>query len=271
MIDLSVDLALIRSWFPHTQEVPYVLIRVRAEHAATWADTLNVPLRRSYITDQTLLQAAEIHNLPQAEVIATKLPDPGSTMAGDFGEFITYLYQGTSQHPSPALGATKWRLKQDRNQPAPHSDVIHLVLPHWPVPSGEDHLYCAEVKTKSTNGRSTPIASAIADSQRDRTSRLSRTLVWLRERAVTQHLGDITIDHLNRFINATQHPPAQKRFRAVAVVCASLVDAELASAPAEAHPDYTLIVISVPDLRDTYAQVFLAASAAEAAPPGQQP
>jgi hypothetical protein len=216
MIDLSVDLALVRSWFPHAQEVPYVLIRVSPEHAATWANTLNFPLRRSYITDQVLLQAVVNQGLPQPTVIATKLPDPGSTMAGDFGEFITYLYQGASQHPFVALGATKWRLKQDRNKPAPHSDVVHLVLPHWPQATAADQLLCAEVKMKSTNGGSTPIASAIADLQKDRTSRLARTLVWLRDRATTQDLGDLTIAHLNRFINATEYPEAQRRFSAVA-------------------------------------------------------
>ena len=96
MLDLGVDLALVRSWFPHLQETPYILIRVSPEHAQTWASTLKVPVRRCYVTDQVLLESAERSGVSQTEIIAAKLPDPGSTMSGDFGEIVTYLCQGAS-------------------------------------------------------------------------------------------------------------------------------------------------------------------------------
>ena len=267
MLDLGVDLALVRSWFPHLQETPYILIRVSPEHAQTWADTLKVSIRRCYITDQTLLDAAERNQIKQTEVIAAKLPDPGATMSGDFGEIITYLYQGAQQQPAPALGAVKWRLKQDRTKPAPHSDVVHVVLPSWPTPTADDCVFCAEVKTKATAGNSTPISKAIEDSKKDRVSRLARTLEWLRERRLTESVGDLTLEQLDRFRKSDQHPPAKKRFSAVAVVCGSLVDAELATAPAVASAEYTLVVIAVPDLYNLYGAVFSAVQAAEVETP----
>lgn len=144
-------------------------------------------------------------------------------------------------------------------------DVVHFVVPAWPTASAEDVVLCSEVKTKSTDGASTPIKAAIEDSFKDRTSRLARTLVWLRERALTDDLGDVSLQHLDRFINATEHPAAQKRFRAVAVVSADLVEAEVADAPTQAHPEYTVVVISVPDLQATYTSVFAAARQAIAA------
>jgi hypothetical protein len=199
MLDLGVDLALVRSWFPHLQETPYILIRVSREHAQTWADTLKVSIRRCYITDQILLGAADQNQITQAEVIAAKLPDPGATMSGDFGEIITYLYQGARQQPASALGVVKWRLKQDRTKPAPHSDVVHVVLPSWPTPTADDCVFCAEVKTKATAGNSTPIANAIEDSKKDRVSRLARTLEWLRERPLTESVGDFTLDQLEPY------------------------------------------------------------------------
>lgn len=192
----------------------------------------------------------------KADLIAARLPDAGSTMAGDFGEILVYLYQASKEHPARALGPKKWRLKQDRTKPAPHSDVVHFVLPSWPSSSENDLLLCSEVKTKSTNGGSSPIKSAIEDSAKDRTSRLARTLVWLRERALFEPLGDVQLAHLDRFINATEHPAAKKRFRAVAVICKSLVNRELVDAPTEASPDYTVVVIAVPDLQKTYTEVF---------------
>lgn len=271
MNDLGANSEDIISWLPHEQEVPFVLIRVKPEDAQAWAEQLKVPIRRCYITDAQLTHHANRLGVPEAEVIASKLPDPGSTMAGDFGEILVYLYQGTRAHPSAALGATKWRLKQDRTKPSPYSDVVHLELPSWPTPSTQDCVSCSEVKTKSTDGASTPIADAIKDSAKDRISRLGRTLVWLRDRALTEDLGDIQLAHLKRFINANDHPPATKRFSAVAVICATLTQEELTRAPTQVHPDYSVVVISVPDLRAIYTSCFAAARQSVVEPTPLQP
>ncbi|WP_217697976.1 Hachiman antiphage defense system protein HamA [Thioalkalivibrio denitrificans] len=238
------------------------------EHAAAWADVLGVPVRRCYIDDALLEQRAQATGLPKSELVAAKLPDRGSTMAGDFGEILVFLYHATVEPGVELIGPKKWRLKQDRTKPAPYSDVVHFVLPHWPEASTGDRILCSEVKTKSTNGDSTPISSAIADCEKDRTSRLAKTLVWLKERALHEDLGTTTVAHLERFTKATDHPEAQKQFRAVAVVCASLVDDEVADAPEEEPTDHTVVVIAVPDLKQRYEDVFDAVHATVAEPGG---
>ena len=81
---------------------------------------------------------------------------------------------------------------------------------------------------------------------------------------MTEDLGDVDVALLDRFLDAVDSPPASRRFRAVAVVCESLLDAELAAAPTSANSDFTLVVISVPNLRETYTAVFQAASASVA-------
>ncbi|WP_242352375.1 MULTISPECIES: Hachiman antiphage defense system protein HamA [unclassified Anaeromyxobacter] len=254
--DLGLNLTLAAQWFPHEHEDPYVLVRVSDEHAKSWADTLGVAVRRCYVSDSLVIEKALEHNVDKTQIIAARMPDAGATMAGDFGEILVYFYQSAKELPVKAIGPKKWRLKQDRTKPAPHSDVVHFVLPTWPTSSDKDVLLCSEVKTKSTAGESTPIQSAIDDSAKDRTSRLARTLVWLKERALLEPLGDVQIAHLDRFIKATDHPPATKRFRAVAVVCQTLLDEELKSAPITASPEYTVVVIAVPDLKNIYAAVF---------------
>lgn len=263
--DLGFDVTRATAWFPHEQEQPYVLVRVSDKHAKSWADALGLAVRRCYVSDALVTTKAEEHNVDETEIIAARMPDPGATMAGDFGEILVYLYQSAKELPAEAVGPKKWRLKQDRTKPAPHSDVVHFVLPLWPKSSDKDLLLCSEVKTKSTDGDSTPIQSAIEDSAKDRTSRLARTLVWLKERALLEPLGDVQISHLDRFIKATDHPPATKRFRAVAVVCQSLVDEELENAPTAESAEYTVVVIAVPDLKSTYSAVFDAAK--KAVPP----
>jgi hypothetical protein len=261
MKELGLDVSNILPWFSHEQDVPYVLIRVSPDYTASWAAVLGVPLRRCYITDDALDINAQRTGLPKSELVAAKLPDPGSTMAGDFGEILVYLYHAAKKHPTAVIGPKKWRLKQDRTKPAPYSDVVHFVMPSWPHSTEDDLLLCSEVKTKSTNGETSPITAAIADCEKDRTSRLAKTLVWLRDRALGEDLGSTTIEHLDRFINATDHPPAQKHFRAVAIVCSSLVDDELIDAPDETSTAHTVVVISVPDLKQLYEAVFKAAHA----------
>ena len=269
MNELGLNASNALSWFPNESEEPYTLIRVNAEHAADWEDALCDAVRRCYLSDETL--ETQAHNLEEelggsadsrrAEIIASKLPDAGSTMAGDFGEILIYCYQAATALPRIAFGPKKWRLKQDRTKPAPGSDLVHFILPTWPTASDQDEILCAEVKTKSTNGDTSPIAGAIDDCAKDRTSRLSKTLQWLKERALTERLGEVQISHLDRFISAIEHPTATKSFRAVAVICEDLVDLELALAPQEVSPEFQLVVVAVPNLHAVYNAVFAAAKA----------
>ncbi len=197
----------------------------------------------------------------QAEVIKSKLPDPSATMAGDFGEILIYAYQAAKAHPRTTIGPKKWKLKEARTKAAPYSDVVQFILPSWPTPSPQDEVLCAEVKLKSTASTFNPIKAASEGCENDRTSRLAKTLVWLRDRAISENLGEVRVNHLNRFINATDYPAAIKRFRAVAVICENLMHAELSNATQRSSPEYELVVIAVPNLHAVYNAVFEAAKA----------
>lgn len=170
-----------------------------------------------------------------------------------------YFYHASKALPLTAFGPKKWRLKQDRTKPAPYSDTVQFIFNSWPTPSENDVVMCAEVKTKSTPGVSNPIVSAIEDCQKDRTSRLAKTLVWLKERALIDGLGNTEIAHLDRFIHSTDSLSYKKEFRAVAVICSSLVANELANAPTVKPHDYDLVIISIPQLHSLYNAVYLAA------------
>jgi hypothetical protein len=258
MQDLDVDINLIRSWFeedgPHESGV--LLVRTSDEAAATWVTDLVAGARRCYVTDDFLERRSAEMGVSKGEVLTALLPDPGAVMAGDFGEIVTFLFLGSREHPVAVIGPKKWRLKQDRRKPAPYSDVVQFLLPQWPDASVDDVVVCAEVKTKSTDGNSTPIASAIADSATDRVGRLAKTLAWLAERALLEDLGTTSLAAIQRFLQAVDHPPAVKKFWAVAVVCTSILEAELADAPEDA--DDNVIVIAVPELKNLYEAVFAA-------------
>jgi hypothetical protein len=266
MRDLDLEVAELLPWFRQESGSSFVLISVSADDAATWVESLSDAIRRCYIADESLDQRVAATGVSKSEALAARLPDRGSVMAGDFGEILVFLYLATTEHPRPVIGPKKWRLKQDRTKPAPFSDVVQFVVPRWPQASEADCVLCCEVKTKSTPGNSTPIASAISDCERDRLGRLTKTLVWLRERALHEDLGTTTLAHLARFIDATDHPPAMKRFHAVAVVCASLLNDEVAVVPDLGTAECTVVVIAVPQLQPVYEALFDAVHASVSAP-----
>jgi hypothetical protein len=259
MQDLGFAIGGALAWFPQAQAAPYVLIQVTEQVANALAGHLKVPVRRCYVTDEIVQDRAAATNVPEAQIIAAKLPDPGSTMAGDFGEILTYFYVAATHHPAVPFGPKKWRLKQDRTKPAPYSDVVQFLLPNWPAATAADTVVCSEVKMKSTPGDTDPIASALADSAKDKTSRLAKTLAWLKDRALVEDLGTVQLAHIERFLHPETRPRSNKVFNAVAVICSSLVVPELAKVPAPLPPGQKLIVIAVPNLRDKYMEVYAAA------------
>jgi hypothetical protein len=256
--DLGLDTAAAAGWFRIRAEQPFVLVEIQGEQAKLWATELREAVRRCYIADSLIIAKAREHNAPPGMIVGAKLPDPSATMSGDFGEILVYIYQATTSHPGKLIGPKKWRLKQDRTKAAPYSDVVQFHLPEWPAASTTDAIFCSEVKTKATKSDFTPIADALADSARDQASRLAKTLVWLRDRALTDDMGSVHLTQLARFIDATEWPPFTKHFQAVAVICSTLAQAELAAAP-HVPPGTSLIVVIVPDLKATYTAVFEAA------------
>lgn len=268
MDDLANEIALASSWFVAKHTTPFVYVRVALSVSRGWSSILGMPVRRCYVSDAKLEKRVEATGVRASEIVAAVLPDPGATMAGDFGEIITYLYQGAREHSPHTSGPKKWRMKQDRTKATPHSDVLHFVLPTWPLPSPNDRLACSEVKTKSTKSKWAPIPAAIRDCEKDRTSRLAKTLTWLRERELSDGvLGDVTVPQLDRFINSPQTGPYEKRFRAVAVICTSLIRGELKTVPAAHSQEFELVVIGVSSLQKTYTDVFNAAHASALAKP----
>ena len=232
------------------------------DQASKLASLLGLSIRRCYLSDKSLSTLLSTQGVSEQELVAACLPDRGSTMAGDFGEILAFVFQLADNDQPDLCGPKKWRLKIDRRKASPMSDVVQFALPTWPTPSDNDELLCSEVKVKSTNTKFRPITKALEDSRKDRASRLAKTLVWLRERAILGSDTDVDIEQLNRFIKAAENPIFSKSFNAVAVVCGGLIEDELAIDPPAADPDHKIVIIGVPELKETYQNVFDAAAQA---------
>ena len=257
MNDLGIEPEDFRKVFPSSEEEEYLLIKISRAHAKNFAYDLRKAIRRCYITDERLIECADREDVCRAEVVKSKLPDRGSTMAGDFGEILTSLYQICHEYPTKILDPWKLRLKGDRTKPAPYSDVVQFVLPRWPESSSDDRIICSEVKTKSTKGSSKPIVEAIKDSKKDSERRLPKTIAWLEEKSLDPGIDSVSRKQIKRFgENMIEYPEVNREFNAVAVICSSLVDDEIVDMDAALDKGTKLIIISVPDLKKNYEAVY---------------
>jgi hypothetical protein len=253
---LGLDLGVFAASFVEVSDTPFVLIRAEATESAKWAQLLGAPARRCYISDDKLLERAQAGGVGGAEVAAAKIPDPGAVMSGDFGEIVTAFFMASRSLPAVAIDPVRWRYKADRKKAAPYSDVVQMVLPTWPATSADDRIVCAEVKAKATKGKFDPIAAARDGSTSDRDGRLINTLLWLKDKALTDGSDVVEVAQLDRFIRAVDHPHASWDFCAVAVIDSTFVSDEIAKATAPASGECTLIVISIPELKMRYTELF---------------
>lgn len=253
---LGLDLGVFAASFVEVSVTPFLVVRAEAAESEKWAQLLKVPARRCYISDNKLLERAEAGKVAGSVVAGATIPEPGAVMSGDFGEIVTAFFLATRALPALSVDPVRWRYKADRKKAAPGSDVVQMVLPKWPVSSADDRIVCAEVKAKATKGTFDPIAAAGEGSASDRGGRLVHTLQWLKEKALTDGSDVVEIPQLERFIQAVDHPQASWEFCAVAVIDSDFVEDEIAKGTAPATDKCTLIVISIPELKKRYTELY---------------
>jgi hypothetical protein len=255
--ELGLDLPAYRREFPVDDQGEFLLVVVSEQAAQEMRTGLVEAVRRSYVSDTALEARILATGRPKTAVLLSTLPPAGSVRSGDFGEILSAVFQA-AHRDDEVLDPKKWRLKADRTKAAPYLDILQMVLPHWPESSADDELLAAEVKAKATGGTFHPIEKAIADLTGNRVGRIARTLGWLKDRAISTGIdGSVSLDQIERFLEASEHPPSSHQFRAIAVVDTAFVEAELASS-AEALRDspVPVYVISVPELRGVYEEIY---------------
>lgn len=215
-----------------------------------------------YTTKKNTKQRVEKTKLSACEIIANKLPDPGSVMSGDFGEVLTLFFLG-SERTENISSIKKWRYKENRLKAAPLSDVILLYREYKDKPSKNDFVICAEAKQKATKSKIFfPIEKSIEGFELDRTGRLARTLVRLREKAIDQESSK-KLEFIERFTSGHLALEYKKNFKAVAIVDRELLDEELIRELELPQQDesFEVIVLGINKLKLLYEKVYSRAQA----------
>jgi len=209
-----------------------------------------------YISKDDLTTRMNATGLSASEILQNKLPDTGNVMSGDFGEVLTLFYLG-SERSEVVKNVRKWRFKQDRKKPAPHSDVIVLFREYSDRPSVNDFVICAESKAKATGSPSEPIKNSIMGYESDKTGRLARTLVWLKEKEIDHGDAD-SLGFIKRFTDELLNVEFSKKYRAVAIIDRDYLDEELVRSlnlPPQ-NDEFEIIVLGVQNLKKLYEESF---------------
>lgn len=218
-------------------------------------DYLAERLLDCYISEENLQERVEATELEPQEIAQNKIPDRGSVMSGDFGEIFT-LYFLDHLHDDALKLIKKWRYKQDRTKAAPHSDVVLLKVDDLDNPSENDYVICAEAKQKATDTAFDPISRSLEGYESDRTGRLARTLVWLKEKAIDE--GNQEDLQLTKRFADEIGVRYSKLYKAVAVVDRAFLNDEIVreiDLP-EQSDSFEVIVIGIDNLQAVYHSVF---------------
>lgn len=235
-----------------------LIFKMTSAEAAIFADGLPAAFRDCYLDDQSIANA--LHGgigTTRRDVILSAIPDNPSVASGDFGEVMSYLLLKSRHATRDVDGPKKWRWKTDRNKPAPHTDVVLFSATHPPSPT--DCVIAAESKSRATSASQLQFLNALSGAKKDKTSRLAKTLVWFREKAIRTGDGEL-LRKMKRFIDAPEsgNGPYLKEFKAVLVTDSTLQDEEITTFN-QAAPDLDgieVIVISIPDMRSFYDHLF---------------
>lgn len=228
-----------------------------ATQAQLLEDFLVEQLPWCYTTKTHTKKRVEATGLSVCEIVAKKLPDPGSVMSGDFGEVLTLFFL-SSERTENAKPIKKWRYKENRLKAASGSDVILLYREYTNKPSKNDFVICAEAKQKATKSNTFfPIEKSIEGFELDKTGRLARTLVWLKEKAIDQESAS-WIQLIERFTSEHLSVEYKKHFKAVAIVDRSLLDDELTRQLKLPQQDenFEVIVLGIDKLKSLYETVY---------------
>lgn len=230
---------------------------VSDENQKLLEDFMSKSIPDCYIPKLLIDEQKSRTGLSTRKIVANKIPETGNIKSGDFAEILTLFFLGSGNEEF-IKKVKKWRFKQDKNKAAPHSDVVVLRCEDPLNPSINDFVICAEAKSKATKSNNyRPIANAIDGYEADRTGRLSRTLTWLREKAIEFENSD-SIALIERFTKSNIEVTFKKKYRAVIVIDRNLLDEELQvnlDIPPQ-NDEFEVVVLGITELKPLYESCF---------------
>ncbi|MGJ4748135.1 Hachiman antiphage defense system protein HamA [Leptospira sp. SA-E8] len=186
------------------------------------------------------------------------LPSEGNKKSGDFGEIFSYIfihheYEGNRIN---LYGPKKWKWKQDKNSPAPYSDVVFFHMKDQNKPHSKDFILSLESKMAATQPSrdENRIQQAIDGAEKDRVNRLAKTISWLETKYERDNLQE-ELPIIRRFKDPTNQP-YNRLYYAIAIFDILYTENEISKGYSKPVDEIRLYILSINDLQKLYEEYF---------------
>jgi len=243
----------ILTYFNHAKTGMFSIYRLKPENKDDFLQDITSEFRQCYITDKFLDEKAKENNLTKQEFITKYiLPSEGNIKSGDFGEMLSYFFvtENYTLKGFPLFAPRKWQWKEDRDKAAPFSDVVGFYCEDEKAPSENDFIVCVESKMKATKSVKHRIQEAIDGANKDRLTRLAKTLIWLEGKYAKD--GNLS---MRKFIERYSKPVGKKTYhkyyKAFTIIDKEFENAEISKSISNAD-NIAIIVVTMEELKKIY-------------------
>jgi hypothetical protein len=248
----------LQDYFDYDKSTGFHIYTLKNEDVRKFLSDVAVPFRHCYIIDAELDEAAIKNKMAKSEFLDKYvLPDIGKIKSGDFGEMLSWhlVMAHYSSKGLNLISPKKWLWKEDKNKATPYTDVVAFYLPDTSKASVNDFIVSVESKMKATPRKAHRVQDAIDGANKDKFSRLAKTLLWLETKY--SRIGDIENKKIvQRYLDPVKNGTYKKIFKAIAIIDKSLSDHEI-SEPVTKGDNIKILLIIIDNLKGVYEENYL--------------
>lgn len=162
-----------------------IIYRLNEAERGDFLEKLPNKFRACYISKSRLENRSKKISIKACDFLDKYiLPDDPSIKSGDFGELLCYylVNENFKTKGITLFAPKKWKWKESKNKPTPCTDCIMFYIDPSHKDSHKDMLITVESKMKISKSKSHRIQDAINDANKDKLSRMVKTLNWLEEK-----------------------------------------------------------------------------------------
>lgn len=249
---LTGDMNILK-FFSYLEKDGFHRYKLNISDTEYFLNSIKEEVRKCYISDSNLAEKSEKIGISKKEFLEQYiLPSVGKIKSGDFGEILScfFVKEHYAKNGFILVCPRKLIWKIDRNKAMPFTDVVEFYRENIRGASSNDFVVSIESKMKSTNSSANKIQEAIDGAQKDKTTRLVKTLIWLKERYARD--GN---DQMVKFIERYSDPVAKGTFRKVYkafVILDNKFEVSEIEKTIDNNDGIIIIIIVMDNLKDIY-------------------
>jgi hypothetical protein len=248
-----VDDTDILQFFSYFEKNGFHIYKLNIPDTESFLDAIKEEARKYYISDRDLAEKSEKNGISKKEFLEQYiLPSIGKIKSGDFGEIFSCfsVRECYAQKGFILVCPRKFIWKMDRDKAMPFTDVVGFYREDITKASSNDFIVSVESKMKATNSSANRIQEAIDGAQKDRTTRLAKTLIWLKQKYARDGNAEMH-KFTKRYCDPVYQGTYNKIYEAFTIIDNKFEATEIEKS-VDNNDGITIIVISMDNLKNIY-------------------